>query len=118
MIEAGADAVVGHGPHVLRGIEFYRDRPIVYSLGNFLTYRGFNLSGPLGVTGVLQFELSGNGLYRRGRLIPMMQVPRAGPVDDSGGAALELVRNLSREDFGPSAAVIGADGEIRPPPVP
>ena len=118
MIEAGADAVVGHGPHVLRGIEFYRDRPIVYSLGNFLTYRGFNLSGPLGVTGVLQLELSGNGLYRRGRLIPMMQVPRAGPVDDSGGAALELVRNLSREDFGPSAAVIGADGEIRPPPVP
>ncbi len=36
MIDAGADVVVGHGPHVLRGIEIYRGRPILYSLGNFL----------------------------------------------------------------------------------
>jgi poly-gamma-glutamate synthesis protein (capsule biosynthesis protein) len=35
-IDAGADAVVGHGPHRLRGIELYRDAPIFYSLGNFL----------------------------------------------------------------------------------
>ena len=34
-IDAGADAFVGTGPHVLRGIEIYRDRPIFYSLGNF-----------------------------------------------------------------------------------
>ena len=43
VIDAGADAVVGHGPHVLRGVEFYNGRPIFYSLGNFMTYRGFNL---------------------------------------------------------------------------
>jgi poly-gamma-glutamate capsule biosynthesis protein CapA/YwtB (metallophosphatase superfamily) len=36
MIDAGADAVVGHGPHVLRGIELYKGKPIFYSLGNFL----------------------------------------------------------------------------------
>jgi poly-gamma-glutamate capsule biosynthesis protein CapA/YwtB (metallophosphatase superfamily) len=36
MIDAGADLVVGHGPHVLRGIELYRGRPIFYGLGNFL----------------------------------------------------------------------------------
>ena len=35
-IDAGADAFVGHGPHVLRGIEVYEDAPIFYSLGNFL----------------------------------------------------------------------------------
>ena len=35
-IEAGADAVIGHGPHQLRGIEVYRGRPILYSLGNFI----------------------------------------------------------------------------------
>jgi hypothetical protein len=35
-IDAGAHAVIGHGPHVLRGIEFYRGRPILYSLGNFI----------------------------------------------------------------------------------
>ncbi|HEY8104453.1 MAG TPA: CapA family protein, partial [Gemmatimonadales bacterium] len=32
VIDAGADAVVGHGPHVLRGIEFWKGKPIVYSL--------------------------------------------------------------------------------------
>ncbi|MES0101723.1 CapA family protein [Mesorhizobium sp. M0019] len=35
LIEAGADAYVGHGPHQLRGIEIYKGRPIFYSLGNF-----------------------------------------------------------------------------------
>lgn len=35
-IDAGADAVLGHGPHVLRGIEIYKGKPIFYSLGNFI----------------------------------------------------------------------------------
>jgi len=34
-VDAGADVVVGHGPHALRGLELYRGRPILYSLGNF-----------------------------------------------------------------------------------
>lgn len=115
MIDAGADAVVGHGPHVLRGIEFYRDKPIVYSLGNFLTYRGFNLEGPLGVTGVLQLEFAPDRQLRRARLLPMLQLPRQGPGLDPAGAAIDLVRRLSIEDFGATAASIGSDGEIRPP---
>jgi poly-gamma-glutamate synthesis protein (capsule biosynthesis protein) len=36
MIDAGADVFVGHGPHVLRGIEIYKGRPILYSLGDFI----------------------------------------------------------------------------------
>ena len=39
LIDAGAHAIIGHGPHMLRGIEIYQDRPICYSLGNFI----FNL---------------------------------------------------------------------------
>ncbi len=35
VIDAGADAFIGHGPHQLRGIEIYKGRPIFYSLGNF-----------------------------------------------------------------------------------
>jgi hypothetical protein len=45
----------------------------------------------------------------------MVQVPGKGPVPDTSGAALELVRRLSREDFGERAARVGDDGEIRPP---
>ena len=98
VVDAGADAVVGHGPHVLRGIELYRGRPIAYSLGNFLTYRGFNLSGPLGVTGVLQLELAPAEGLRRGRMVPMVQRPGEGPAPDPGGCALELIRQLSAGD--------------------
>lgn len=36
-IDAGADAVIGHGPHVLRGVEIYHGKPIFYSLGNFIS---------------------------------------------------------------------------------
>lgn len=36
MIDAGADMVVGHGPHVLRAIEMYKGKPIFYSLGDFM----------------------------------------------------------------------------------
>jgi hypothetical protein len=115
MIDAGADGVVGHGPHVLRGIEFYRGKPIVYSLGNFLTYRGFNLAGPLGLTGVLQLEAGPDLSWRRARFVPMVQLPRSGPALDPDRAALDLIRALSREDFGDSAARFGDDGEILPP---
>jgi hypothetical protein len=115
MIDAGADLVVGHGPHVLRGIEFYRGKPVVYSLGNFLTYRGFNLEGPLGVSGLLSLELSGTGDFLRGRLIPLVQPPRVGPRVDDTAAALAIVRRLSLDDFGGQAARIADDGTIRPP---
>jgi hypothetical protein len=118
VIDAGADAVIGHGPHVLRGIEFYRGRPIVYSLGNFVTYRGFNLSGPLGVTGVVQMTLGPGGVFREGRLIALVQPPRTGPMPDASGEAVALVRRVSREDFGPSAAAMDRDGTFRPPAVP
>jgi poly-gamma-glutamate capsule biosynthesis protein CapA/YwtB (metallophosphatase superfamily) len=36
MVEAGADLFVGHGPHVLRGIEIYKGKPVFYSLGDFI----------------------------------------------------------------------------------
>ena len=36
MVDAGADLVVGHHPHVLQGVEFYRSGAIAYSLGNMV----------------------------------------------------------------------------------
>ncbi len=49
MIDAGADIVFGHGPHVTRAVELYKNRIIVYSLGNFLTYARFNLKSHKGI---------------------------------------------------------------------
>ena len=36
VVDAGADVFVGHGPHVLRGIEIYKGKPLFYSLSNFI----------------------------------------------------------------------------------
>lgn len=115
VIDAGADVVVGHGPHVLRGIEFYRGRLIAYSLGNFATYRGFSVKGPLGVTGVLQLAFDAHGKLGRARLEPMRQLPQQGPRSDPVRTAIQLVRSLSAQDFGPDAARIEDNGTIRAP---
>lgn len=115
MVDAGADVVVGHGPHVLRGIEFWRGRPIVYSLGNFVTYRGFSLKGYKGVTAMLRLELDPHGRFLAGRLVPLRQAPRAGPRPDPTGAALALVWRVTHLDFPRTGARILTNGAIEPP---
>ncbi|MCC6830951.1 MAG: CapA family protein [Thermoleophilia bacterium] len=112
-IDAGADLVVGHGPHVLRGMEFYRGRLIAYSLGNFLGWKAFSLSGASGVSGVLQVTLRADGTYVSGRLRPT--VLAGGGAPRPGGDGVARVARLSREDFGRTAARISADGAIRRP---
>jgi hypothetical protein len=115
VIDAGADLVVGHGPHVLRGLEFYRGKLIAYSMGNFLTYRGFTLDGPLGLTAILQVRLNGTGDVDQARIVPLVQTPRVGPRPDASAAALALLRRLSVQDFQADAAVIADDGTITTP---
>ncbi|KGP70777.1 CapA family protein [Pontibacillus yanchengensis] len=55
LIDHGADAIVGSHPHVLQGFETYKNKPIAYSLGNFL-FPDY-VSGKTAETGVLQIEL-------------------------------------------------------------
>ena len=112
MIDAGADAVVGHGPHVLRGIEFWRGRPIAYSMGNFLTYRGFSLAGYKGITAVLHLELDPHGAFVAARLVPLRQLARVGPRPDPTRAALRLVRRVTKLDFPGTGASILPDGSL------
>ena len=116
-LDAGADAVVGHGPHVLRGVEFHGGKPIAYSLGNFLTYRGFSLAPPLHLTAVLQLELAADGRFLAGRLVPAVQRSRAGPVPDPSAAALEFVRARTGEDFPTTGAKFSAGGWFTAPEV-
>ena len=100
---------------MLRGLELWNGRLIAYSLGNFATYRGFNLAGPQALTGVLQIEFTPEGTMTRARLLPMRQLPLEGPVIDPDAAAARLVRTLSDDDFSASAARIGDDGVVGGP---
>ncbi|MFD8810619.1 CapA family protein [Streptomyces sp. NPDC059627] len=113
VIDAGADLVVGSGPHVMRGMEFYKGRLIAYSLGNFSGYKVLGLGGTLSTSGVLHVTLGADGTYVSGRLHPTRIVPPGTP--EPGGDAIDLVSSMSEEDFGPHAAQISADGTIQRP---
>ena len=115
VVDAGADLVVGHGPHVLRGMEWYRGRLIAYSLGNFLGYRTFNTSGVLALTGVLQVTLRSNGAWVRGKLVPLHMVDGGIPAYDPAEATHGFVRELSRRDFGRRGMRISYTGVLKPP---
>jgi hypothetical protein len=103
-IDAGADLVLGSGPHVLRGMELYRSRLIAYSLGNLAGWHNFGVHGSLGLSGLVEARLAPDGRLTRARLIPLRLRGAGSPRIDSSHAARRLVRRLSRADFGPKAA--------------
>lgn len=116
VIDAGADLVVGHGPHVLRGMEFYKGKLIAYSLGNFAGGgRTLSRNGVLKYSGVLHVSLTKEGEYVEGKFVSTYLndagVPTRDKADDRGR---KMVAELSEADFDETAAVIGADGSIKP----
>jgi Bacterial capsule synthesis protein PGA_cap len=117
MIDAGADLIVGHGPHVMRGMQFYKGKLIAFSLGNFTGYKTLGASGYSGVGGILRVTLTAGGDYVSGSLTATEMVRGGLPALDPDKRALGFVRGLSRDDFGATAAVIGSDGKITPPAV-
>ena len=112
VVDAGADLVVGHGPHVLRGMEWYKRRLIAYSLGNFAGYKVFSLGGALSTSGILRVTLRGDGSFETGRLVPTRLVRDGLPALDPAETAHGMVRALSRKDFGRTAVKISADGVL------
>jgi poly-gamma-glutamate capsule biosynthesis protein CapA/YwtB (metallophosphatase superfamily) len=115
VVDAGADLVLGHGPHVLRAMEIYKDRLIAYSLGNFATYGRFNLRGPLGISAVLEVVMDREGRFVSGKLLPTKQIDKGIPVKDPSGAGLDLVRMLSREDFPQTGVLVDREGNLGAP---
>lgn len=111
-VDAGADVVVGHGPHVPRAVEIYRDRFIAYSLGNFWTWARFNLRGPNGLAPVLDLEVDRQGRVITARVVSARQMGLGSPRLDPGGRAARLIAELTREDFPEVGLKFGADGRI------
>jgi hypothetical protein len=112
VVDAGADLVVGHGPHVLRGMEWYKRRLIAYSLGNFAGYKVFSLGGPLSTSGILRVTLRGDGTFETGTLVPTRLQGEGVPALDPSEAAHGVVRTLSRQDFGRRAVKITPNGVL------
>jgi len=111
-IDAGADLVVGHGPHVLRGMEWYKGRLIAYSLGNFGGYKVFSLGGPLSVSGILRVTLRGDGRFEAGILVPTRLNDAGVPRLDPSEQAHAIVRSLSKADFGARGVTVSSTGVL------
>jgi hypothetical protein len=116
-IDAGADMVLGSGPHVVRAMEIYKDKLIAYSLGNFATYGPFNLNAENGLSLVLEAHLAADGTFLRGKVYPVKQEkpggpPPGGPKLDSDMKILPVLRALSNTDFPQTAVVVGPHGEL------
>ncbi|MFC8846436.1 MULTISPECIES: CapA family protein [unclassified Micromonospora] len=113
MIDAGADLIVGHGPHVLRGMEFYQGRLIAYSLGNFAG-GGNSLSnnGRLGWGGVLKVSLKPDGSFAGGSFTSTYMNSIGKPTMDPDDRGLGLLRELTRLDFPKSGARFDDEGRI------
>jgi len=112
VVDAGADVVFGHGPHVIRGMELYKDRLICYSLGNFCTYARFNLSGPNGLAPVIKVYTAPDGSFLEGKIISMYQSGEGGPRPDPLNRSITMLQELSAADFPDSPLVIEMNGRF------
>ena len=114
VVDAGADLVIGHGPHVVRAMERYNDRLIAYSLGNFATYYGISVAGIKGVAPILVATLDSDGRFLEGEIISTVQIRPAGPSIDPQKRALNMIRGLSIGDFDNPGLTFHPDGRITP----
>jgi hypothetical protein len=124
-VDAGADIVIGQGPHVPRAVEMYRGHLIAYSLGNFWTYSGVQTYAVSGLGPVLEAWLAPDGTVAGFTLHSTRQaglgVPRLDPMGEAGRYMLYLTKSdfpgtsslLSGASRSPSAVATAASQTVR-----
>jgi len=111
VIDAGADIVLGHGPHVTRAVEVYKQKFIAYSMGNFNTYGTFNLSGPNGMAPLLDIKLDRKGNFLYAKVISTKQSKAYGLELDPNYKVFEEMKRLTKTDF-PETPLIFEENRI------
>ncbi|HZI24148.1 MAG TPA: CapA family protein, partial [Chryseolinea sp.] len=112
LIDAGADIIFGHGPHVTRAIEVYNERFIAYSLGNFCTYRGISVNGVNGIAPIVKVFTDKKGKFLYGNIIPTYQTYEAGVRIDPQNQVIKKIQDLTKKDFPESQIRIDENGLI------
>ncbi|ROP66753.1 CapA family protein [Curtobacterium sp. PhB115] len=116
-VDAGADLVLGHGPHSLRGTEWHAGKLIAYSLGNFGGGGVFGAEQATRYGVYLDITLDHDGSFVSGRLRSVTFEHADGrPVPDPSGRAAALVDRFGQRDFPTSAPTIDDAGVLAPPP--
>ena len=113
VIDAGADIVFGHGPHVTRAVDIYKNRFITYSMGNFATYRRFNLSGANKYAPIIKVFVDKNGKFNHAKVYSVYQIDGKGPKLDPNNNALSKIKELTKADLPELKIQISNDGIIK-----
>lgn len=114
MIENGADIVLGHGPHVTRAVEVYKNKFIAYSMGNFATYSNVSITGESGLAPIFRVKMDKQtGNFISAEIIPTYQTkPNKGPLIDSEKRVIKVIKSLTAADFKDNLPDITDDGII------
>ncbi len=111
-IDAGADVIFGHGPHVTRAVDVYKGRFIAYSMGNFCTYRGINIADVNGLAPIVKVFTNRSGEFIKAQIIPTYQTFDKGVQVDPAKKVIRVIRELSEKDFPESEIQIDDNGLI------
>ena len=99
LIDAGADIIFGHGPHVTRAVEVYKNRFIAYSLGNFCTYGGINVAGINGWAPIIKVYTNSKGNFIKAQITPTYQISRDRVKIDIANRVITKIQELTKKDF-------------------
>lgn len=113
VIDAGADVVLGHGPHVTRAVEVYKNKFIAYSLGNFCTYGMFSLKGPNGIAPLLQLKINTKGDFLFADVISVKQDKVNRLRLDPENGAFNKIKSLTNTDFPENNLLFSETGRIQ-----
>lgn len=111
--DAGASLMVGHGPHVVRALEWRNESLIAYSLGNLITYGPFSLREPLNRGAILCALLGEEGNVLEARLLPTKQRAPGRVSADRSSRAVIIADSLARLDFPDSGAALVTEAAVR-----
>ncbi|MGM3306463.1 CapA family protein [Anabaena sp. WFMT] len=112
MIDIGADLVLGHGPHVPRAMEIYKEKIIAYSLGNFLGYRTLSTNAQTAYSMILEVKLNSEGNLVSSKIIPIHLNRQGIPQIDQYFRTVGLLRYLNNHDFPGNLLKINEKGEV------
>lgn len=97
MVKAGASALIGHGPHLVRAAECIEGVPVLHSIGNFVSSGGLSVNSLANVTVFTELLFDEGGRFKAVRLTPATFDKNRLPMIDQSGRALNLINWFNRQ---------------------
>lgn len=114
-IDAGADSIIMHGPHVPRAIEVYKNKLIIYSLGNFLTGPGISTAGVSGQAPLIRYQINAKGEFIGGQIVSFVQNKNPHTIQiDSKNGALTTIYNMTQQQLNGGNLKFSNNGIFKP----